>query len=102
MLQLFMAGVIEDRLNSEHLNNKYTIKSITFTTTPTTTPTTNVFTVFSPTVTAASLKVHHGDMKDRPRLMSIVAEVRPTEIYNLAAQSHVMVCTQFKIYFLLI
>ena len=35
--------------------------------------------------------MHHGDMTDATNLIRIVQEVRPTEIYNLAAQSHVAV-----------
>eukprot|EP01066_Platyproteum_vivax_P006661 Platyproteum_vivax@DN2404_c0_g1_i1.p1 len=38
-----------------------------------------------------SLKLHHGDMLDSSNLISIVGLVRPDEIYNLAAQSHVKV-----------
>ncbi len=37
------------------------------------------------------LFLHHGDMTDATNLIRIVQEVRPTEIYNLAAQSHVQV-----------
>ncbi|MDR3183676.1 MAG: GDP-mannose 4,6-dehydratase [Planctomycetaceae bacterium] len=35
--------------------------------------------------------LHHGDMTDAGGLTRIVAEVRPDEIYNLAAMSHVQV-----------
>ncbi|MDA8094531.1 MAG: GDP-mannose 4,6-dehydratase [Betaproteobacteria bacterium] len=35
--------------------------------------------------------LHHGDMTDSSSLVRIVQQVRPTEIYNLAAQSHVAV-----------
>jgi len=35
--------------------------------------------------------LHHGDMTDTSSLLRIVAKVRPDEIYNLAAQSHVAV-----------
>ena len=35
--------------------------------------------------------LHHGDMTDATNLIRIIQEVRPTEIYNLAAQSHVQV-----------
>ena len=35
--------------------------------------------------------LHYGDMTDSMSLVKIVAEVRPDEIYNLAAQSHVQV-----------
>ncbi len=35
--------------------------------------------------------VHYGDMTDSMSVIKIVQEVRPDEIYNLAAQSHVQV-----------
>ncbi len=35
--------------------------------------------------------MHYGDMTDSTNLIRIVQETRPTEIYNLAAQSHVQV-----------
>src|SRR3979490_1870856 len=35
--------------------------------------------------------LHYGDMTDATNLIRIVQDVRPTEIYNLAAQSHVQV-----------
>ncbi|MBI1779206.1 MAG: GDP-mannose 4,6-dehydratase [Proteobacteria bacterium] len=35
--------------------------------------------------------LHHGDMTDPTNLIRIVQETQPTEIYNLAAQSHVQV-----------
>src|SRR3989339_1983478 len=37
------------------------------------------------------LFLHHGDMTDSSSLISIVQQVQPDEIYNLAAQSHVAV-----------
>jgi GDPmannose 4,6-dehydratase len=37
------------------------------------------------------LVLHYGDMTDSSSLIHIVAKVRPDEIYNLAAQSHVQV-----------
>lgn len=35
--------------------------------------------------------LHYADMSDSMSIVSLVAKVRPTEIYNLAAQSHVQV-----------
>lgn len=35
--------------------------------------------------------LHYGDMTDSSSLIRIIAEVKPDEIYNLAAQSHVKV-----------
>lgn len=37
------------------------------------------------------LFLHHGDMTDSSSLIHIIEKVRPDEIYNLAAQSHVAV-----------
>jgi GDPmannose 4,6-dehydratase len=37
------------------------------------------------------MTLHYGDMTDATNLIRIIQEVRPTEIYNLAAQSHVQV-----------
>ena len=35
--------------------------------------------------------LHHGDMTDSSSLINVLRKVRPTEVYNLAAQSHVQV-----------
>ena len=35
--------------------------------------------------------LHHGDMTDATNLIRLIQEIQPTEIYNLAAQSHVQV-----------
>jgi GDPmannose 4,6-dehydratase len=37
------------------------------------------------------LILHYGDMSDSARLARLIDEVRPREVYNLAAQSHVKV-----------
>lgn len=37
------------------------------------------------------VNLHYGDMTDSSSLIRIIGAVRPTEIYNLAAQSHVKV-----------
>lgn len=37
------------------------------------------------------IDLHYGDMTDSSSLIRIIQEVKPTEIYNLAAQSHVKV-----------
>lgn len=37
------------------------------------------------------IKLHYGDMTDATSLIRLVQEIRPDEIYNLAAQSHVKV-----------
>ena len=37
------------------------------------------------------LRLHYGDMTDATSLIRLLQEIRPTEIYNFAAQSHVKV-----------
>ncbi len=44
-----------------------------------------------PHVEGVNLHLHHGDLTDSSNLTRIVQEVRPQEVYNLAAQSHVAV-----------
>ncbi len=42
--------------------------------------------------------LHHGDMTDSTNLIRIIQEVRPDEIYNLAAMSHVQVSFEMPEY----
>jgi GDPmannose 4,6-dehydratase len=44
-----------------------------------------------PHETGVNFLLHYGDLTDATNLIRIVQEVRPDEIYNLAAQSHVQV-----------
>jgi len=44
------------------------------------------------------LTLHYGDLTDSCNLISILSEVKPTEIYNLGAQSHVKVSFQMSEY----
>lgn len=44
------------------------------------------------------LELHYGDMTDFSSLFSVISKVRPDEIYNLAAQSHVKVSEETPIY----
>ena len=44
-----------------------------------------------PHVTKRNFFLHHGDLTDSTNLIRIIQEVQPVEIYNLAAQSHVLV-----------
>src|SRR5712672_2390315 len=37
------------------------------------------------------LFLHYGDMTDSANLLRLLGEIKPTEVYNLAAQSHVQV-----------
>jgi GDPmannose 4,6-dehydratase len=39
----------------------------------------------------ARLFLHHGDLTDGSRMVTLLDKVRPDEVYNLAAQSHVKV-----------
>src|ERR1035438_5488721 len=39
----------------------------------------------------AKLFLHYGDLSDGSRLVTLLSQIRPDEVYNLAAQSHVRV-----------
>lgn len=47
---------------------------------------------------ADALHLHYGDMTDGISLVSLVAAIRPDEVYNLAAQSHVKVSFEMPEY----
>jgi len=49
-------------------------------------------------VSGVKLYLHYGDLTDSCNLISILAEIQPTEIYNLGAQSHVKVSFQMSEY----
>lgn len=40
---------------------------------------------------SAKLFLHYGDLSDGARLVTLLSEINPNEVYNLAAQSHVRV-----------
>jgi len=42
--------------------------------------------------------LHHADLTDSTNILHVISEVKPTEIYNLAAQSHVKVSFQMPAY----
>jgi GDPmannose 4,6-dehydratase len=44
-----------------------------------------------PHESGAKLFLHYGDLSDGARLVTLLSEIRPDEVYNLAAQSHVRV-----------
>lgn len=44
-----------------------------------------------PQVEGRKLHLHYGDLTDGSRLVGLISEIQPSEIYNLAAQSHVKV-----------
>ncbi|KAF9535332.1 GDP-mannose 4,6-dehydratase [Crepidotus variabilis] len=43
-------------------------------------------------------KLHYGDLSDSTNLVYIIAQVKPTEVYNLGAQSHVKVSFEMAEY----
>ena len=45
-----------------------------------------------------SLNLHYGDLTDLSSLISVLQEVQPDEVYNLAAQSHVRISFDQPIY----
>ncbi len=57
----------------------------------------NIEHIFNDT-TSRELYLHYGDMSDMNSLISIVKKVQPTEVYNLAAQSHVKVSFEIPYY----
>lgn len=44
-----------------------------------------------PHILDKSLNLHFGDLSDGSRLVTLLEQVKPHEVYNLAAQSHVRV-----------
>lgn len=44
------------------------------------------------------LKLHYGDLTDSTNLVRVIQQVKPTEIYNLGAQSHVKVSFEMPEY----
>lgn len=42
-------------------------------------------------ISGKKLKLHYGELSDGSRLSMLLKEIKPTEVYNLAAQSHVRV-----------
>ena len=46
----------------------------------------------------AKMRLHYGDLSSSDSLQSIILEVQPDEIYNLAAQSHVRVSFDMPLY----
>ena len=48
--------------------------------------------------TKQRIKLHYGDMTDSTNLIRLVQQIKPDEIYNLAAQSHVKVSFELPEY----
>jgi GDPmannose 4,6-dehydratase len=46
----------------------------------------------------SQLHLHYGDMTDGANLHKLIMEIRPNEVYNLAAQSHVAVSFEVPVY----
>ena len=51
-----------------------------------------------PHISNRHLILHYGDLTDAPNLISIIQQVQPDEIYNLAAMSHVKVSFEMPEY----
>ena len=49
-------------------------------------------------VPGRNLHLHYGDVTDAARMTQLVREIHPTEVYNLAAQSHVRVSFDEPLY----
>uniref|UniRef100_A0AAZ3NPB0 GDP-mannose 4,6-dehydratase n=1 Tax=Oncorhynchus tshawytscha TaxID=74940 RepID=A0AAZ3NPB0_ONCTS len=50
------------------------------------------------THTEGNMKLHYGDLTDSTCLVKIINQVKPTEIYNLGAQSHVKISFELAEY----
>ena len=48
--------------------------------------------------TDKKLFLHYGDLTDSANLIKLVSDIKPDEIYNLAAQSHVAVSFEMPEY----
>jgi GDPmannose 4,6-dehydratase len=46
----------------------------------------------------SNFKLHHGDMTDTPSIYRLMSTIKPDEVYNLAAQSHVKVSFEIPYY----
>jgi GDPmannose 4,6-dehydratase len=46
----------------------------------------------------SQLNLHYGDLTDGANLRKLIMEIRPDEVYNLAAQSHVAVSFEVPVY----
>ena len=44
------------------------------------------------------INLHYGDMTDSGNIISLVQKIKPTEVYNLAAMSHVKVSFEMPEY----
>ena len=51
-----------------------------------------------PHETNVALHLHHGDLSDASGMSELISSVKPDEIYNLAAQSHVRVSFETPVY----
>ena len=51
-----------------------------------------------PHIAGGRLKLHYGDLCDANTLSKLMEEVKPSEVYNLGAQSHVRVSADMQIY----
>ncbi len=47
-----------------------------------------------PTIRGKSVQLHYGDLSESSNIVKIIDEIKPDEIYNLGAQSHVAVSFQ--------
>mmetsp|Transcript_33842 Transcript_33842/g.107436 ORF Transcript_33842/g.107436 Transcript_33842/m.107436 type:complete len:381 (+) Transcript_33842:123-1265(+) len=47
---------------------------------------------------AENFHLHYGDLTDLQALCTLIRDIRPSELYNLAAQSHVQVSFQMPMY----
>ena len=51
-----------------------------------------------PYIKKSNFILHYGDLSDYSSLYSIISKIKPNEIYNLAAQSHVQISFEIPMY----
>lgn len=54
--------------------------------------------IYKDTHTSSNFKLHFGDLSDTGNLVNLIRTIRPDEIYNLGAQSHVKVSFEMPEY----
>jgi GDPmannose 4,6-dehydratase len=58
--------------------------------------------IYQETHEAKKFFLHYGDLSDGQSISQLISKIRPTEIYNLAAQSHVAVSFQLPEYTMMV
>ena len=57
----------------------------------------SIFTLNLSLQTGVKLFLHYGDLSDSTNLFQLISTIRPNEIYNLGAMSHVQVINMYNL-----